>query len=292
METTKYNIDWTRQEKRRVYRRAQNYNLQDGHLYFRPNARYHWPRKVPNIEDRPGLIKVCHDDLGHFGIVRTCFVLQERFYWSNMTHDVRDFVNKCGTCATKKASFLLPDKLQSFPISARFGRVHIDLMGPFPVTPRGNRYVVCRIDAFTKWPEAAAIPNKEASTLAHFFLSDIISRHGAPQTVVSDNGREFNGEFLRLLEDCHIEHRHSSPNYPHTNGLVERFTQTLRQALQKSVKDHKDWDLHLNKVLFDYRIGMQASTQCSPFELLYAIPVVGQLSSLSKIHAALRVSFL
>lgn len=274
METAKFSVDWTRQEKQRVYRRAKNYFLQDGHLYFRPNARYHWPRKVPNIEDRPNLIKACHDDLGHFGIVRTCFVLQERFYWSNMTHDVRDFVNSCGTCATKKASFLLPDKLQSFPISARFDRVHIDLMGPFPVTPRGNKYVVCCIDAFTKWPEAAAIPNKEASTVADFFLSDIISRHGAPQTVVSDNGREFDGEFLRLLEDCYIEHRHSSPNHPQTNGLVERFNQTLRQALQKSVKDHKDWDLHLNKILFGYRIGMQASTQCSPFELLYGRPAV------------------
>ena len=120
METAKFSVDWTRQEKQRVYRRAQNYYFQDGHLYFRPNARYHSPRKVPNIEDRPSLTKACHDDLGHFGIVRTCFVLQERIYWSNMTHDVRDFVNSCGTCATKKASFLLPDILHSFPISARF----------------------------------------------------------------------------------------------------------------------------------------------------------------------------
>ena len=110
-----------------------------------------------------------------------------------------------------------------------------------PVTPHGNKYVVCCIDAFTKWPEAATIPNKEASTVADFFLSDIISRHGTPQTVVSDNGREFDGESLKLLEDCYIEHRHSSPNHPQTNGFVERFNQTLRQALQKSVKDHKDW---------------------------------------------------
>ena len=274
METGKFDVEWTRQEKQRVYRRARNYSLQDGHIYFRPNARYHWPRKVPNIEDRDGLIKACHDDLGHFGIVRTCYILQERFYWSNMTHDVRGFVNTCATCATKKASFLLPDKLQSFPVSARFDRVHIDLMGPFPATPRGNKYIVCCIEAFTKWPEAAAIPNKEAITVADFFLTNIVSRHGVPQTVVSDNGAEFDGEFSRLLEDCNIEHRHSSPNHPQTNGLVERFNQTLRKALQKSIKQDKDWDLHLNKILFGYRIGMQASTQHSPFELLYGRPAV------------------
>ena len=274
METGKLDLSWTLKQKQRVYRRAKNYTLRDGHLYFRPNAKYHWPRKVPNIEDRTKLIEACHDDLGHFGMVRTCYILQDRFFWSNMTHDVRDFINNCPTCATKKASFLLPDKLHSFPISARFDRVHIDLMGPFPESSSGNKYVVCCIDAFTKWPEAAAIPNKEACTVANFFLTNIISRHGAPQTVVSDNGREFDGEFAKLLEDCYIEHRHSSPNHPQTNGLVERFNQTLHQALLKSVKGQSDWDQHLNKVLFGYRIGMQATTKYSPFELLYGRPAV------------------
>ena len=275
LESRTYNPEaiCSRQDKQRIYSRAQNYILKDGKLFVRPNARYHWPRIVPSIDERPKIIAQCHDEIGHFGIVRTCSVLQNRFYWPNITHDVRDYINNCATCATKKASFLLPDELQSFPVSARFDRLHIDLMGPFPETPKGNKYITCCIDAFTKWAEACPVPNKEAHTVANFFLANIISRHGVPQTVVSDNGREFDGEFTKVLEDSYIEHRHSSPNHPQTNGLVERFNQTLRRAIQRSIQDNQaDWDLHVDKVLFGYRIGIQASTAYSPFELLYGRP--------------------
>lgn len=41
-------------------------------------------------------------------------------------------------------------------------RVAIDILGPFPHTPRGNRYVVVALDYFTKWPEAVAVPDQEA----------------------------------------------------------------------------------------------------------------------------------
>ncbi len=75
----------------------------------------------------------------------------------------------------------------------------------------------------------------------------------------------------------------TSPYHPETDGLVERFNQTLNRMLRKFVSDTgKDWDKWLPFLLFAYREVPQASTGFSPFELLYGWPVQGPLDLLKK----------
>ena len=50
------------------------------------------------------------------------------------------------------------------------------------------------------------------------------------------------------------EHRISTAYYPQTNGLVERYNQTLQRSLIKLCNDmQNDWDDLLYPVLFAYR---------------------------------------
>ena len=66
------------------------------------------------------------------------------------------------------------------------------------------------------------------------------------------------------------EHRISSAYHPQTNGLVERFNQTLQRSLVKLVNDNQtDWDEKIDEVLFAYRVAPHKSTKVSPFELMY-----------------------
>lgn len=70
----------------------------------------------------------------------------------------------------------------------------------------------------------------------------------------------------------------TSPYHPQTDGLVERFNQTLKRMLRKFVSDNgKDWDKWLPFLLYAYREVPQASTGFSPFELLYGWQVQGPL---------------
>ena len=55
-------------------------------------------------------------------------------------------------------------------------QVGIDLIGPFFKSRSGNRYIITLVDYFSKWPEAAAIPSKEAKEVA-FFLFKMICRY-------------------------------------------------------------------------------------------------------------------
>jgi hypothetical protein len=45
-------------------------------------------------------------------------------------------------------------------------RLHIDLYGPLKTSAAGNHYVVVMTDAFTKYVELAAIPNKTEDQVA------------------------------------------------------------------------------------------------------------------------------
>ena len=48
-------------------------------------------------------------------------------------------------------------------------QVGIDLMGSLPTTDRGNRYTVTLVDYFSKWPDAAPLPDKTTVGVAFFF---------------------------------------------------------------------------------------------------------------------------
>ena len=68
----------------------------------------------------------------------------------------------------------------------------VDLIGPLTLTPRGNRYIIVATDYFSKWPAAAPLQNKEATTVAHFMYS-LYCRFGASD-IITDQGREFINE--------------------------------------------------------------------------------------------------
>ena len=44
----------------------------------------------------------------------------------------------------------------------------MDLIGPLTETARGNKYIITLTDYFSKWAEAAPLPDKTANDVAHF----------------------------------------------------------------------------------------------------------------------------
>ena len=59
-----------------------------------------------------------------------------------------------------------------------------------------------------------ALPDKFSEGAAYAFLDQVLSRFGAPMEVLTDQGREFLGEFQNLLEQIYIDHRTTSCDYP------------------------------------------------------------------------------
>jgi transposase-like protein len=58
-----------------------------------------------------------------------------------------------------------------------------------------------------------ALPNKFSEGAAYLFLDRVLSRFGAPAEVLTDQGREFLGEFQTLCEQAMIDHRTTSRDH-------------------------------------------------------------------------------
>ncbi|CAJ0857609.1 11407_t:CDS:2, partial [Entrophospora sp. SA101] len=163
------------------------------------------------------------------------------------------------------------NELHPIPVGRAFERIGIDIVGPLSITSKGNRYIIVATDYLTKWPEARAIQNIQAETVAQFIYEDIICRHGTPSELLSDRGTSFvNSTIKALCETMEINHVLTTSYHPQTNGLTERFNKTLCETIAKFVIQHKgEWDQYVSSALLAYRTKTQKSTKFTPFFLVY-----------------------
>ncbi|GBM04755.1 hypothetical protein AVEN_20198-1 [Araneus ventricosus] len=71
---------------------------------------------------------------------------------------------------------------QVLPLDARFAHVHLDLIGPLPISGE-FRYCLTMVGRFTCWPEAVPLKDAKAESVAIAFMFNWISRFGLPQRV-------------------------------------------------------------------------------------------------------------
>ena len=146
----------------------------------------------------------------------------------------------------------------------------MDIVGPLPRSRSGNRYVLVICDYATRFPEAVPMRSIDAENVAEELLK-LFARVGIPVEILTNQGSNFTSQLLsELYSMLHIHGIRTTPYHLQTDGLVERFNQTLKAMLRKTaVQEGKDWDLLIPYVLFAYREVPQSSTGFSPFELLY-----------------------
>ena len=62
----------------------------------------------------------------------------------------------------------------------------------------------------------------------------------------------------------------TTPYHPQSDAQVERFNCTLTSMLSNYVaENHRDWDIHLSKVLMAYRSSEHETTKCTPYYLMF-----------------------
>ena len=121
------------------------------------------------------------------------------------------------------------------------------------------------VDAYSKWPEVFEVSNSTVSstitTLQRLFLT-----YGLLHQLVSDNGPQFNSEkFSTFLKENGVKHICCSPYHLSSNGLVERFVQTFKQAMKASTNSNKSFQHCLANFLFTYHMMPHATTNRTPY---------------------------
>ena len=112
---------------------------------------------------------------GHQGIFRTEERIREKFYWPGMNAQIAQHVSQCLTCqATSNKDAPRHQPRQPIPPeTAPNERIHMDFFGPITGENGDHKYILGVTDAFTKVVRLAAIPNKEATTVAEAIIKRV-----------------------------------------------------------------------------------------------------------------------
>lgn len=229
---------------------------------------------APSILRRE-IIQSCHASAtsGHLGVHKTLARITERFWWPNMSVDVRTYVSSCYFCQMhKRPPGGIIGELQPIPIPKKpFSLMGIDHVGPFKLTTRGNRYILVAVDYFSKWVIAKPVPDTSAIFIRDFIHQEVICHHGYPDRIISDRGSALASAYLEEeLAHWNIRHSFASAQYPQSNGQVEKMNGTLVMALKAFVNTrHTDWDEKIVDAVIAINTAKQEATEATPFEVVY-----------------------
>ena len=99
------------------------------------------------------VLQGCHDSKlsGHVGLQNTRNNIKQSFIWHGMSRDIQQYVHSCGICArSKKSCKRARAEMRSYHSGAPMERVHMDILGPFTKSSKGNQYILIIIDQFYK----------------------------------------------------------------------------------------------------------------------------------------------
>ncbi|CAC5412258.1 unnamed protein product [Mytilus coruscus] len=149
-------------------------------------------------------------------------------------------------------------------------RIATEILGELPETENGNKYILVVSDYFTKWTEAFPMPNMKAQTDAKIIVEEVVTRVGVPHYIHSDQGRQYESKlFQEMCRHLGITKTRTTPYHSQSDGMVERFNQTLENMFSAYVSDnHRDWDKQLPYVMMAYRSTEHEITGMSPNMLM------------------------
>ena len=200
------------------------------------------------------LIQRFHTVLGHAGKTRVYNILQRTYHHPRLNKTIDAMT--CDVCLRNKQNGqgygMLPQRLA--PI-APWGKVHVDLIGPWKVRINNNielefLALTC-IDPLLNLTELARVNNKTSAHVSLMFNNIWLSCYPKPMFCVHDNGGEFIGwEFQTLLENTEIEDKPKTSKNSTANAICECMHQiagnVLRTLLHGQVLDNNS---ELNQIL-------------------------------------------
>jgi transposase InsO family protein len=233
------------------------------------------PRPYLPPEFRRVLFDSIHG-MAHPGRRATQRLITARYFWPSMKAEICRWVAECPACAVSRVDRHIRPPISQFVPAGRFRHVHADIVGPLPFS-QNKQYMFTFIDRQTRWVEAVPTHSITAEAMARAFVSNWVSRFGAPETLSSDRGAQYTSElFAELNRVLGTHHIKTTAYHPEANGILERFHRSLGDSLTAVCSDKRtaDWAAELPIVLLSLRSTLKEDLGASPAELLYGESLV------------------
>ena len=212
---------------------------------------------------------------GHFGIEKLYNQLKDRYYWPRMYMYLTNHLAECDTCQRCKVDPVTP-KAPLVPIyepQSPLEFISLDV-AHFPTTKNGSKYVLLIGDVFSKYIEAAPMPDQKAETIRDTLWGKWITKFGCPLYLLSDQGSNVDGEVVhQLCKEFNIKKRRTSGYHSQGNGFAERNIRSVREIFRTLLLDFElpqnQWDKLIPSVVFSLNTSISSTTKCIPYEVLY-----------------------
>ena len=161
------------------------------------------------------------------------------------------------------------DSVQSFKPYKPLNSLSADLIDFTNKPAQIYRYILVVVDNFSRFMFARPMTSKRAETTAKA-MSEIMDEikntyKKLPKYVLSDDGSEFKGDYIKLLEKLGVKKKRTLAGAPQSNGMVERANGKLKMLLAQNKEIFKGtWKTHLNKAVRIYNDYVNRTTGFSP----------------------------
>ena len=194
----------------------------------------------------------------HSGVVSTLSQARECIYWPGMSSEIKQFIETCDVCRAYDKRRPKENKRRPketlIPHERPWAKVGVDLF-----SYKSRNYLIC-VDYYSSFWEIDLLEDTWSATVIRKLKAQC-TRHGIPETCVSDNGSQFiSDEFKEFSRHWSFAHMTSSPTYSQSNGKVEAAIKSAKSVMKKSRKAKTDPYL----ALLEYRNTPSPGMESSP----------------------------
>ncbi|XP_024178094.1 protein NYNRIN-like [Rosa chinensis] len=207
----------------RLQLRSALYTTMNGKLYRKGHC---FPNlKCVTPEDDHKIMKdihagVCGNHAGARSLAHK--TLRAGYFWTIMSALAQTISSSCHKCQMyanipRAPPIALSILLAPWP----FCQWGLDLIGKLPTAVGQFKYAIVAVDYQTKWVEAEPLVAITKEKVKNFLWKNIYCRFGVPDTIVIDNGTQFNNDELRAYtENLGTRILYASPAHPQTNEML------------------------------------------------------------------------
>ena len=235
----------------------------DGNLWYQD-------KQVVRASERPELLaKIYKNDVRVHGKgVVTLYKLISAYYANITRADIAEFLRTNAEYNMGKAA---AHRINKPTISQHPNSLWaLDLIdcNQYVGSNRGWRYILTVVDIFSRYTWLGKLKEKEALSVANEFGSITERATVTPNSLLSDNGMEFAGEFDAYLKDNDIMHRRVRSHTPEANGVCERRNMEVRKIIRSMFLSNR------NKVWYTLLPGVEAALNSTYISTIKSTPAI------------------
>ncbi|GJZ58638.1 putative reverse transcriptase domain-containing protein [Tanacetum coccineum] len=208
--------------------------------------------------------------------------LKKLYWWPNMKAEIATYVSKCMTCAKVKAEYQKPSGLfvQSIIPIWKWENITMDFVTKLPKTTYGQDKIWVIVERLTN--SAHFLPMKEIDSmekLTRQYLKEVVSRHGVPVSIISDQDSKFTkgwDRHLPLIEFSYNNSYHTSIKAAPFEALYEKIIQN-KHRLQASRDRQRSYADKRRKPL-EFQVGDKVMLKVSPWKGVIRFSKRGKLN--------------